>query len=269
MICSLSLSLGSLTSRMHHLLRTSLQWNAKTIAMLITSVASNAAGLPVAIASFQYGFVHEAAVALATILFSTLYHLGDTLDNDVIGLSPGSWHRLDNVVAIYGFQLIILALSGLHAAGSSGNEQRRTTAELVRTVLFAITMWMQEMGPWNVWCAVGPIVCALLAALLPHVAPGGLAQLRRQRLRSVLSSVDFVAGCAATAAAAVCFAVALEEQRDPLRLLHGCWHVFASAGFFFFLRAVATKDELNVDRVRVVSANESSRASETAKEKVG
>jgi hypothetical protein len=219
-----------------------IDWNALTYTRLATSAASNLAGVPAAVVMLNTGLVHEALVALATVLFSTLYHLGDVLDNEVLGLSPGSWHRLDNVCAVYAFQLSILALSGLHAA--HGDQSRRTRAEALRTGLLVLTMWMQERGPWDPVSVVVPIASALLVAVLYHVGRGDVAQHHRDRMRALVRSRLFLGGCASVAVAVGCFLVALDETRDPTRLLHGCWHALASFGFLLHSCAVRDVDGL-------------------------
>ena len=219
-----------------------IDWNTLTYTRLATSVATNLAGVPAAVAMIRFGLVHEALVGLATVLFSTLYHLGDVLDNDVLGLSPGSWHRLDNVCAVYAFQLLLLALAGLHAVHR--DQSRRARAEALRTGLLVLTLWMQERGPWDPMGVVVPIGGALLVAVLYHVGRGDVAQRYRARMCALARSRLFLGGCVSIALAVVCFLVALNEALDPARLLHGCWHALASFGFYLHSRAVINVDGL-------------------------
>jgi hypothetical protein len=89
----------------------------------------------------------------------------------------------------------------------------------------------QELSPWNILCTVAPIALAFAALLASLVARPSHA--RR------LCTGSMAKGWGALGVAAVCFASGLDERADPLRAMHGGWHIASSCAFYFFLDSVA------------------------------
>lgn len=58
-------------------------------------------------------------------------------------MTPGNWHRLDNVCAILTFQVLAIDYARF---------QHNNTKEGVRWALLMLCLWCQEKGPWNVMC---------------------------------------------------------------------------------------------------------------------
>lgn len=56
-------------------------------------------------------------------------------------MTPGNWHRLDNIYAILSFQFIALYYSVV---------QKKENRESLRWLFLLITLWCQERGPWQV-----------------------------------------------------------------------------------------------------------------------
>ena len=93
------------------------------------------------------------------------------------------------------------------------------------------TISSQELGPWKIECTIAPIVLAIVVMLL-HAA-WKPAHFRRLRNRAMAK------GWCAMGCAFVCFALGLDERNDPIRAMHGGWHIFGSVAFFFFFDSVS------------------------------
>jgi hypothetical protein len=55
-------------------------------------------------------------------------------------MTPGNWHRLDNICGILSFQFVALYYSAV----------TRPEREPLRWALLLFTLWCQERGPWRV-----------------------------------------------------------------------------------------------------------------------
>ncbi|GBG23850.1 Hypothetical Protein FCC1311_000702 [Hondaea fermentalgiana] len=162
---------------------------------------------------------------MATIVFSTLYHLADTIDNTVLGMTEGNWHRLDNIFAILSF--VSVQLYVLDATIDS------QTMQQVRTGFLLLTVLLQEIGPWRLECTLIPVLAssAVLAIYL----------YKNQPIRASLSRNPegaFSRAFALLGLGVMGFVKGLDEDTDWLRIAHGCWHLFTGLSFYYFAKGL-------------------------------
>jgi len=201
------------------------QWTTDVWKMAVITVLTNASGIPVAIFTWRTGTICPAVIAIGTMAFSTLYHLADTIDNTVLGMTEGNWHRLDNIFAILSF--ISLQIYVLDATIEEDVMQR------VRMGLSMLTVVFQEIGPWQLECTLIPILVAtsLFVVYLVHnptirAALGRNPEdaFRRAAIMLFFGVIGFIKG--------------LNDATDWLRIAHGCWHFFTGLSFVFFAQGL-------------------------------
>lgn len=181
-------------------------------------------GLLVCVWLRQFGL---AGLGVCTALTSLLYHVCEVLASPacvsrmtaaapptLLGMNDGKWHRLDNVFAIVSLQHMCLHLSHLPAGLRSALDW----------AMVALTLWCQEIAPWDLRFTLLPIAPALLTLVIALLT-----------LRPALHRTYLVAALAALLPAVVCFAKGLDDTRDYLRMWHGGWHVCMSATVSFLL----------------------------------
>jgi len=210
----------------HHTERDpSTPWPWEVHAMMIITVLTNMSGVPATIHSWLSGSAFAAVIGAGTIATSTLYHLGDTTDDYVLGMTEGNWHRLDNVFSILSFislQIYVIAATWSHE-----------DVEFTRTLFIVLVMFLQELGPWRLECTLIPIFCAFF--LFVHYCrsnPKVWEELREDRSGSFLRASQLLA-------IGVCgFYFGLDEDNDYLRIAHGAWHLFTGLSFYFFSKGL-------------------------------
>jgi hypothetical protein len=201
------------------------EWDREVWLMWVVTVLTNASGLPASAFAFSLGEGYVGVVGVLTVVFSTMYHLADTADRTVLGLSEGSWHRLDNIFAILAF--CNLAAFCMLADPLVEPARRETT----RAALVLFTVLCQEIGPWQLVFTLVPIAAAALVGA-HHLwrTPPLRAALRRDKggnLRPALMLA--LAGVAG-------FIKGLDDENDYLRVAHGAWHLLTGFAFLFFAR---------------------------------
>lgn len=125
-------------------------------------------------------------------------------------MTAGQWHRLDNVFAILGLQLMCVHLLPRAHVGASVREVLCWSA-------VALTTWAQEAGPWRLSHTVVPIAVFAAPLLVWRPRLGGAG---RAWTLAMIGSL---------AVAVLAFAKGLDDERDYLRMWHGLWHVAASS----------------------------------------
>ena len=201
------------------------EWDREVWLMWVLTVLTNASGLPASAFAFSLGEGYVGVVGVLTVLFSTMYHLADTADRTVLGLSEGSWHRLDNVFAILAF--CNLAAFCMLADPLVEPARRETT----RAALVLLTLLCQEIGPWQLEFTLVPIAAAALVGA-HHLwrSPQLRAALRRDKDGNIRPALALaLAGVAG-------FVKGLDEDNDYLRAAHGAWHLLTGLAFLFFAR---------------------------------
>jgi len=209
--------------RSHYFEREPTTWPWEVWAVMLITVFTNASGIPAILYSWRIDSPFSTVIGFFTCLFSTLYHLGDTIDDRFGGMNEGNWHRLDNVFAILSFVGIFLYIMDC----SLSHETRQE----IRTLFVLFTVLLQEMAPWNIECTLIPIALAFLAFwfyLYKHPAV---------RLALWKGGPDrlFTKGFMLAALGIVGFIKGLNEDEDYLRIAHGCWHFFTGLSFLYMI----------------------------------
>ncbi|CAK8990986.1 Aurora kinase B (Aurora 1) (Aurora- and IPL1-like midbody-associated protein 1) (AIM-1) (Aurora/IPL1-related kinase 2) (ARK-2) (Aurora-related kinase 2) (STK-1) (Serine/threonine-protein kinase 12) (Serine/threonine-protein kinase 5) (Serine/threonine-protein kinase aurora-B) [Durusdinium trenchii] len=210
----------------HESLDTSGPWSDEIHAMMWITVLSNASGLPAVWHTLSTNKPFPAVIGSATVVFSTLYHLADTIDDRFGGMTEGNWHRLDNIFAILSFvslQVYMLVATLSHAQ-----------VECVRACLVILTVLLQEIGPWKLECTLIPVLAAMLVAVvyLYHV-PAMRASITTD------AGGHFTKALVLLSLGVLGFIKGLDQDSDTLRIAHGCWHLFTGLSFFFFSRGLS------------------------------
>lgn len=167
-------------------------------------------------------------LSLFTMITSFMYHLCDSVEHP-IWLSEGSWHRLDNVGAITSFCTWFIYLAHI---------KNELYVQLAYMAALSAALVTQEADPWNINYTVGPIVGTLLCTVLkwiiidrfqlPPFERGHLAK----SMVLVLLSIGF-------------FVKALDDQKDPYRSYHGCWHLCVGFGSYYNWTILPSPNERN------------------------
>ena len=163
-----------------------------------------------------------------TLLTSLLYHVNEVLNSGMcsadgnranppvllLNTSEGHWHRMDNVFSVLSVQFVCVYLA------KAVSEGYKTT--LLWTLAFS-TMVCMEISPWALWATVGPLlipVCLLVFSVWRH---------------PIKRDAYAIAGFSLLPVALFCFAKGLDDEKDYLRIWHGCWHIAIGTVNFCFL----------------------------------
>lgn len=210
-------------------------WSECSLAFIV-QVSTHLAMLPNLYLSARVGEGVLFSVGLFTLLTSLMYHVCEVLSNyhcfprggsqwhhpriELLGMDTGKWHRLDNVFAITSIQLLSLHLCDIH-------HQHQQWYDFLRWSCISITLFFQELGPWNIRNTIIPIIPTSLLLMYRLVLGSPRPRLHPRWLALALFCL---------VPAVVCFAKGLDDERDYLRMWHGGWHVsVCAAGSFFAL----------------------------------
>jgi len=174
------------------------------------------------------GKISEFLCGFCLFLSSTLYHLCDTFQIRILGMTAGNWHRLDNVFSIANCMTLLPLLMG-------GDKKH---AEIIRWGGFLIGVFFQELHPWHLGTMLAPILLSYCYYFLwtLFVATPECGLLRLARCRKPFSLLFF---------GLIAFFLGLyeEDTADSLfflwaRAAHGLWHLLnamAAASFISIL----------------------------------
>jgi predicted membrane channel-forming protein YqfA (hemolysin III family) len=127
----------------------------------------------------------------------------------------GQWHRLDNIGSIMCFVNWGLYLMDLR----SPMRQR-----YLQYFFLAVVLVFQEKNPWDERNSVLPILLSFACLLFSFVA--------RRRVPSY-DYAPFVRGLLLLLCGVGCFVRGLDDDHDPFRFFHGCWHAFVGAAAYY------------------------------------
>ena len=190
----------------------------ETWMMAAVSVLTNLTGVPIIARMLVQARMGHAVILVWTMITSMLYHLGDALYVAPLGMTPGSWHRLDNIFAIASFQVLFATLLFPDSLSPSSRD-------VLSWGLFAWTIVCQEAGPWDLKFTIIPLLTSALVSLAvflftpPHSRP-------------TFAATEVKVGLAIVAVAAFFFSRGLDEDNDWIRLNHGLWHFFIALAFY-------------------------------------
>lgn len=145
-----------------------------------------------------------------------------------LNMTPGNWHRLDNIFGILSLDALMLHLASF---------TNPKTKELLTWLLLCITLWFQERSPWAVSHTLIPILitCVISLSYAFFIRSSRPRYNGNAAIGAVLLGIGFIF-----------FALGLDDEHDWLRLYHGLWHSFAglSAYFFFYCRSSDPANEI-------------------------
>ncbi|KAF1331239.1 Phosphatidic acid phosphatase, partial [Globisporangium splendens] len=130
----------------------------------------------------------------------------------------GQWHRLDNIGSIMSFIIWSIHLMDL----PNPLHQR-----YLHYVFLALVLVFQEKNPWDEWNSVAPILMCFFVLFLSFAIRKQIPRYDYVQLRRGI----FFLGCAVC-----CFICGLDDENDPFRFFHGCWHAFVGAAAYFNFR---------------------------------
>jgi len=96
----------------------------------------------------------------------------------------------------------------------------------------AVVMIMQEKDPWNEMYSAIPILISV--GLL-------LATFIKRRSVPSFDLYELSKGGICLIFAVLCFVRGLEDETDPYRFYHGCWHAGVGTACYFMFQALAKK----------------------------
>uniref|UniRef100_M4C0X1 Uncharacterized protein n=1 Tax=Hyaloperonospora arabidopsidis (strain Emoy2) TaxID=559515 RepID=M4C0X1_HYAAE len=85
----------------------------------------------------------------------------------------------------------------------------------------------QEKDPWNKWNSVVPVASSFAVLLLSFALRRRIPRYNLQQFRRGLILLLCGVGC---------FVRGLEDETDPFRIFHGCWHGFVGAAAYYNLK---------------------------------
>eukprot|EP01090_Pellita_catalonica_P020349 TRINITY_DN7238_c0_g1_i1.p1 TRINITY_DN7238_c0_g1~~TRINITY_DN7238_c0_g1_i1.p1 ORF type:complete len:219 (-),score=11.90 TRINITY_DN7238_c0_g1_i1:152-808(-) len=192
-------------------------------------VATSLTGIPTLVMLLKKRNYTIGVPAIFGLLSSAFYHAGDAWEQhylhitrtkyrDFLGMTPGNWHRLDNVFAIIGMGSLFFHLSG---------ERDKNTTSFFFSMLFGITLFFQEHSPWSLSHTIIPILLALAACVF-------LAIKNRKDRSIVYSRARLTIGFGLFGMSTIFFSSGLDEKADKYRLMHSLWHAFVGLSTYFF-----------------------------------
>lgn len=184
-------------------------------AVFLTCVLSHVPMLPTIVLLYRRRLPFECINGLYSIVVSFMYHACEAAGNSTFFMSPGQWHRLDNVGAIGSIVVTMVHLACIES---------QQVSDYIKFIAMVIITILQEGHPWDVRYTVAPILLSVALPLFSHF----LYPRRRRGIvgrRLVFSGVFF-------AVAIVFFVVGLDDSNDPFRMFHGLFHCFVAAAMF-------------------------------------
>lgn len=88
----------------------------------------------------------------------------------------------------------------------------------------AVVLVFQEKNPWDEWNSVLPIVLSFSCLF---------ASFAIRRRVPKYDYKQFMRGLMLLAVGVLCFVRGLDDDHDPFRFFHGCWHAFVGAAAYY------------------------------------
>lgn len=165
-----------------------------------------------------------------------MYHVCDSIDRP-LWLTEGQWHRLDNIGSIMSFVVWSIHLMDL---------QSPLKERYVQYFFFGMVLVFQEKNPWDEWNSVTPVASSFLLLLATFAI--------RRRMPSY-NYQQFRRGLLLMALAVMCFVRGLNDDTDPFRVYHGCWHGFVGAAAYFNLKVLPERSGMQMSHLPIKRHN--------------
>ncbi|RQM13326.1 hypothetical protein DD237_003840 [Peronospora effusa] len=192
--------------------------------MLVVTGATNVCMFPAIYSLYHRQFVFEAFIGMFTMVTSFMYHVCDSIDGP-LWLTEGQWHRLDNVGSIMSFVMWIIHLMDL---------RHPVFERYVQYFFLAIVLMFQEKNPWDDRNSVIPIVSSFAMLLISFTYQRRVPKYNLQQFRRGLLLLLCGIGC---------FVRGLDDDTDPFRFFHGCWHGFVGAAAYYNFKVLPDRND--------------------------
>uniref|UniRef100_A0AAV1UBT1 Post-GPI attachment to proteins factor 3 n=1 Tax=Peronospora matthiolae TaxID=2874970 RepID=A0AAV1UBT1_9STRA len=197
----------------------------EVIVMLIVTASTNLCMFPAIYSLFSRQLVFEAFIGTFTMVTSFMYHVCDTIEGP-LWLSEGQWHRLDNIGSIMSF-----VMWGIHLM----DIRHQVLERYMQYFFLSMVLVFQEKDPWNEWNSVIPVASSFAVLLLSFALRRRIPRYNLQQFRRGLMLLLCGIGC---------FVRGLEDETDPFRIFHGCWHGFVGAAAYYNLKVLPDRDDM-------------------------
>ena len=175
----------------------------------LTVVLSHVTMGPTLVYLIKKGWHFECFITVFSIMTSFLYHSCQAFHTTFI-LNEGHWHRLDNIGAITAFAIFYIHLATI---------ENGSLDAALKYFAFFVAIICQEKAPWEIEYTVGPIILFGCVPIVNHCF------IRRKW--PTWDRKEFLVGHTLMAIAIPFFIWGLDDQNDPFKIYHGCWHLFA------------------------------------------
>ncbi|KAI9912371.1 hypothetical protein PsorP6_005068 [Peronosclerospora sorghi] len=172
-----------------------------------------------------------AFIGTFTMITSFMYHVCDSIDGP-LWLTEGQWHRLDNIGSIMSFIMWSIHLMDLNHA---------ILERYLQYFFLALVMIFQEKNPWDELNSAIPVLCSLVLLLLSFALRRRMPKYNLQQFRRGLLLLLCGLGC---------FLRGLDDNSDPFRFFHGCWHGFVGAAAYYNFKVLPDRDDMQLPTKR-------------------
>ncbi|KAE9344885.1 hypothetical protein PF008_g9019 [Phytophthora fragariae] len=192
--------------------------------MLAVTGITNFCMFPAIYSLYRRQFVFEAFIGMFTMATSLMYHVCDSIDGP-LWLTEGQWHRLDNVGSIMSF-----VMWGIHLM-----DLRHPVLErYVQYFFLGTVLVFQEKNPWDAWNSVIPVGGSFLLLLVSFAVRRRVPRYDYRPFRRGLLLLVCGVGC---------FVRGLNDDTDPFRFFHGCWHGFVGAAAYYNFKVLPDRED--------------------------
>ncbi|EEY61896.1 uncharacterized protein PITG_13856 [Phytophthora infestans T30-4] len=193
--------------------------------MLAVTGITNFCMFPAIYSLYRRQFVFEAFIGLFTMATSFMYHVCDSIDGP-LWLTEGQWHRLDNIGSIMSFVMWSIHLMdlGVHPV----------LERYVQYFFLGMVLVFQEKNPWDERNSVIPVASSFVLLLMTYAMRRRVPTYDYQQFRRGL--LLLVCGI-------LCFVRGLDDDTDPFRFFHGCWHGFVGAAAYYNFKVLPDRND--------------------------
>ncbi|KAG1688642.1 hypothetical protein DVH05_003567 [Phytophthora capsici] len=192
--------------------------------MLAVTGITNFCMFPAIHSLYHRQFVFEAFIGMFTMITSFMYHVCDSIDGP-LWLTEGQWHRLDNIGSIMSFVMWNIHLMDL---------RHPVLERYVQYFFLGIVLVFQEKNPWDERNSVIPVVGSFMLLLVTFAVRMRVPKYNYQQ---------FGRGLLLLACGILCFIRGLDDDTDPFRFFHGCWHGFVGAAAYYNFQVLPDRND--------------------------
>ncbi|ETL39237.1 hypothetical protein F441_09616 [Phytophthora nicotianae CJ01A1] len=191
--------------------------------MLAVTGITNFCMFPAIHSLYRRQFVFEAFIGMFTMTTSFMYHVCDSIDGS-LWLTEGQWHRLDNIGAIMSFVSWSIHLMDLG---------HPVLERYVQYFFLGVVLVFQEKNPWDELNSVIPVAGSFVLLLMTFAMRRRVPKYDYQQFRR---------GLMLLACGILCFVRGLDDDTDPFRFFHGCWHGFVGAAAYYNFKVLPDRN---------------------------